>query len=129
MEEALQGLHDAVRPSGYQAFESRNTGAREWEGWTRETRHVVEDPVAGRIEWWMEASGIVDDVLRCANHYIFLASGDELVSECQLRFRTTEELTTALSDAGFTVESMFGDWDRRPVGPATRELIVVARSG
>ncbi len=32
----------------------------------------------------------------------------------------------SLAGAGFTVERVFGGWDRRPPGPATRELVVVA---
>ena len=44
----------------------------------------------------------------------------------RLRFRSVEELTGSLADAGFLVERIYGDWDRRPAGPRTRELIVVA---
>jgi SAM-dependent methyltransferase len=125
---ALRGLHSTLRPGGYLAFESRNPGAREWEGWTRASRNVVEDRVAGRIDCWIEADGIVDGVVRCANHYRFLATGEELVSECQLRFRTMEELSKSLDHAGFSVQSMYGNWDSTPPGSAARELIVVARS-
>ena len=36
------------------------------------------------------------------------------------------ELTRSLVTAGFAVERVYGDWDARPAGPSTRELIVVA---
>ena len=35
----------------------------------------------------------------------------------------------ALTRAGFTVERVFGDWDRRPPGQGTPEMIFVAVRG
>jgi hypothetical protein len=122
----LSALHTALRPGGYLAFESRNPGAREWDTWSRETSWVATDPVAGHVETWCEVHDVQDEIVSCANHYAFLATGEELVSEVQLRFRTEAELAQSLADAGFIVEHMYGDWDRRPAGSATRELIVVA---
>lgn len=61
-------------------------------------------------------------------HYLFARTGEELLSAVELRFRTRAELDRALSDAGFSVESVFGDWDRRPADAASRELIFVAAS-
>lgn len=126
--EALAALRAAVRPGGRLAFESRNPGAREWEGWTREARRSVVDPTAERVDTWSEVHDVKDGIVSYANHYAFAATGEELVSTMQLRFRTVEELTRSLADAGFAVERVYGDWDRRPAGPTTRELIVVAAS-
>ena len=67
-----------------------------------------------------------DDIVSYTNHYAFLATGDELVSAGQLRFRTRPQLISSLAAAGFVVEQMYGDWDRSPAGPTSRELIVVA---
>jgi SAM-dependent methyltransferase len=125
--EALAALRAAVRPGGRLAFESRNPGAREWEGWTREARRSVVDPTA-RVDTWSEVYDVKDGIVSYANHYAFAATGEELVSTMQLRFRTVEELTRSLADAGFAVDRVYGDWDRRPAGPTTRELIVVAAS-
>jgi hypothetical protein len=33
----------------------------------------------------------------------------------------------SLANAGFALERVYGDWDRRPASPTTRELIIVAR--
>jgi hypothetical protein len=49
-----------------------------------------------------------------------------VVSPCELRFRTAEELAASLADASFSTESMFGAWDRSQVSPSAPELIVVA---
>jgi hypothetical protein len=122
----LTALRAALRPGGRLAFESRNPGAREWEGWTRDARWSADDPTAGRVDTWCEVHDVRDGIVSCANHFVFAATGEEQVSMVRLRFRTEEELTQSLADAGFAVERVYGDWDRRPIGPTTRELIVVA---
>jgi SAM-dependent methyltransferase len=122
----LTALHGALRPGGRLAFESRNPDAREWERWTREARTSADDPTAGRVDTWVEVDDVRDGIVSCTNHYLFTTTGDELLSPIRLRFRTRSELTTSLADAGFGVERVYGDWGRRPVGPTTRELIVVA---
>jgi hypothetical protein len=75
---------------------------------------------------WAEVSDVRDGVVRYDNHYRFVATGEEVVSPTQLRFRTREELTRTLADAGFAVEQVYGGWGRRPPGPGTGELVVVA---
>ena len=131
-QDALIALRAALRPGGRLAFESRNPAAREWEAWTRASAWIADDPVAGPIETWTEVHdasvGIVDSggIVSCTNHYLFVGTGEELVSPTRLRFRTETQLRQSLADAGYAVEQVYGDWDRRPAGPTTRELIVVA---
>jgi SAM-dependent methyltransferase len=133
----LVAIRKALRPDGHIAFESRNPLVQPWADqeignhvdWpTRTSRRRVDDPVAGRIEWWTEILEIEDDRVRAAIQYHFTRSGEVLVSTNELRFRTQAELSRSLSDAGFSVESVFGDWDSRPADPASRELIFVAAS-
>jgi hypothetical protein len=98
---ALTALRGALRPGGQLAFESRNPGARGWEGWTREAGWTAADPVAGRVEAWCEVHAVRDGIVSYTNHYAFVATDDELVSPNRLRFRTEDELTRSLGDAGF----------------------------
>lgn len=123
---ALRAVRDAVRTDGHLAFESRNPQAREWEQWTSATRSSTIDPTVGRIETWAEVHQVEGDIVTYANHYAFAEMGDELVSLTRLRFRTESQLTQSLVDAGFAVDQVFGGWDRQPVGPTSRELIIVA---
>jgi hypothetical protein len=75
---------------------------------------------------WAEVSDVRDGVVSYDNHYAFVATGEEVVSPTQLRFRTSDELMVSLARAGFVVEQVYGGWDRRPPGPGTGELVVVA---
>jgi SAM-dependent methyltransferase len=123
---ALTALRDALRPGGWLSFETRNPGAREWEGWTRAGRSSADDPTAGRIDTWSEFQAMHDGIVSYAIHYVFARSGEEIVTSNRLRFRSSGELMQTLGEAGFAIEHVYGDWDRRPAGPTTRELIVVA---
>jgi hypothetical protein len=123
---ALTALHDALRPGGRLAFESRNPEAQEWDRWTREACAAVDDPIAGRIETWSEFQVMDHGIVSYAIHYLFAATGEEIVTSNQLRFRSVDELKRSLAAAGFAIERMYGDWDRRPPSPTARELIVIA---
>lgn len=125
---ALSALRRALRPGGFLAFEARDPRARAWERWALGTRTSVVDPIAGPIEWWTEVHDIRDGVVSYAIHYAFVARNETLVSEAALRFRTEEELRASLSEAGFAVECMYGNWNRSPIGNGAPELIVLAHS-
>jgi SAM-dependent methyltransferase len=134
---ALIAIREALCPGGHIAFESRNPLVQPWADekvedhidWpSRTSRRRVDDPVAGRVEWWTQLLEVEDDRVRQEIHYLFAHSGEELVSTNELRFRTRAELSRTLSDAGFSVESVFGDSDGRLADAASRELIFVAVS-
>ena len=118
---ALTFLRAALRPGGALAFETRNRDAREWERWTGDHRRVDHDPEVGSVETWTELDGWRENVASCTNHYRFVDSGAELRSSVQLRFRSEHELHRSLVEAGFAIDREYGDWDRRPAGPATPE--------
>ena len=123
---ALTSLHGALRPGGTIAFESRNPDAREWDRWTRARAWTANDPTAGPIETWSEVVDITDGIVSYENHYLFAATGADLVSSARLRFRTLAELTASLADAGFSIERVYGTWAGGPVAPENPEHIVVA---
>jgi hypothetical protein len=82
--------------------------------------------VVGPVEAWFQNPKVEGDLVRYEIHYLSGRSGEELVSHTELRFRARRELRQSLSEAGFLVDSVFGDWDRRLADAASRELILVA---
>jgi SAM-dependent methyltransferase len=124
--ESLAEVKEALKPGGYLAFESRDPRAREWKRWTGRKRIIPDSPF-GRIESWTEVTHVEGDVVYAVGHRRLVQSNEELVSPFALRFRSQELLRTSLTSSGFSVERIFGDWDRRPSGPGERELIVIAR--
>jgi SAM-dependent methyltransferase len=124
--EALAGVKEALRPGGYLAFESRDPRAREWKRWTGRKR-IIPDSLYGRIESWTEVTNVEGDVVYAVGRRRLVQSNEELVSPFALRFRSEELLRQSLGSSGFSVETVFGDWDRRPSGPGEPELIVITR--
>ncbi len=124
--ETLAGVWEALRPGGFLAFESRDPRAREWKTWTGRKR-IIPDSIYGPIESWTEATAMEGDVVYAVGHRRLVESNEELLSPFALRFRSEEFLRHSLASVGFSVQDVFGDWDRRPSGPGERELIVIAR--
>jgi SAM-dependent methyltransferase len=124
--EVLSGLREALKHGGHLAFESRDPRAREWEHWSGRKRIIPDSPF-GRIESWTEVADVEGDVIHAVGHRRLVESNEEFVSPFALRFRSEQFLKQSLTSSGFSVEGVFGDWDRRPPGPGERELIVVAR--
>jgi len=125
----LAAAHRALRPGGRVAFESRNPDARGWQAWTRRASlRLADDGAGGQLEWWYELTEVVGggELVRSEVHYRFPSPAEEIISPNELRFRARATLTSQLMAAGFSVEHVFGDWDRRPAGPGTPEMIFVA---
>jgi SAM-dependent methyltransferase len=125
---ALTHLHAALRPEGRLVFESRNPDAREWERWDSDRRTTVHDPDAGPIETWSRVDDVRDDVVHYTLGYRFTRPGDEILVPNALRFRSEAGLRASLAAAGFTVETVHGDWDGSAVTATSPELIVTAVS-
>jgi len=122
----------ALRPGGRIAFESRNPAARAWESWTAEhSRRRIEGADGRIVEVWHERHATPDPLetgrVAFTTNYRFDADASTLRADSELRFRTREELTQLLTDAGFSGIDWYGNWDRAPVDETSRELIAVAR--
>jgi SAM-dependent methyltransferase len=123
----LAAIHAALRPGGYLAFESRNPVDRAWERWTREATYGRLDTPDGSVESWIEVLSVGDGLVSMEGHNVFVATGEVMVVNSVLRFRSFEEITKALEDSGFTVEHVFGDWSKGPFMSTSRMMIFVAR--
>lgn len=123
----LQDIHAALRPGGYLAFESRNPDDRAWERWNGEATYEQSDSPHGPMECWLHLVSVGDGRVRFEGHNVFNATGEILVVSSELRFRSLTELTDSLVNAGFTVEHVYGGWDRGPVVGTSRVMVFVAR--
>ena len=124
----LASIHRALRGDGHLLFEARNPSAKRWLRWTKaNTRQEIQDDVGNTVAVWTDVRATDGNRVRFEMHYLWRESGEELISENTIAFRSEEEIRRSLSEAGFVVERVHGNWDRSPVQPASPELIFVAR--
>jgi SAM-dependent methyltransferase len=127
--DTLRALHDALRPGGHLAFESRNPDDRAWERWNRAATYERSDSPNGPMECWLEVVSVSDNRVHFVGHNVFTATGEDVVVPSELRFRSLAEIAESLSNAGFTVAHVYGDWNAGPVVPTSRVMVFVARRG
>lgn len=128
---ALAAAYRALRPGGRLAFESRHPQSTPWKAWTPEAslRRISVDgngTADQTVDVWQELIDVTGECVRFVTHYQFDATGDELVSASELRFRSQSALTQTLIDTGFSIVHWYGDWSGAPVDEQSRELIVIA---
>ncbi len=123
----LEAAHKVLNPGGHIVFDIRRLTKPPFERWpTENNRRLFESTVAGPLEWWFTLLDVRDRRIRYELHYFFVRSGEEVVSVNELIFRSQDEITQSLSDAGFAVEQVYGDWDGTPAGGTSPEMIFVA---
>jgi len=128
-EDAVAVLSAAGRhlaPDGRFIFESRDPAVREWQEWRPGNAWTVEIAPHGRVEEsdetaFEEASGIV----RITHRYRFLDRGTERVSESRIRFIDHDHIARLIDEAGLKPIAWYGDWDRRPLTPTSKEIVAV----
>jgi SAM-dependent methyltransferase len=120
---ALRDLHRALVPGGVLAFESRNPGARAWEGWNRaETLRF-----AGPVEFWHETAWVELPLVAYDTFTHDPRTSETTADRDVLAFRPAEALIESLAAAGFAVAEKYGDWERGPLTAEAAEIILVAR--
>src|SRR6266404_3943636 len=131
---SLKSIHSALRSGGYLAFESRNPAIQPWvthtehKDWhSSSSPRKATDPVVGALETWSEVAKVDGEKVTFNGHYLFKNTGEELISVNELIFRTREEITKSLEQAGFSVENVYGFWDWSLTTEESPEFIFVAK--
>lgn len=124
---ALAAIHASLRPGGVLAFESRNPAARGWEEWNRSDSFAEYESPHGPMATWVEVTGVEGTGVRFEGHNVFKATGEVVIVHSQLRFRSRDGLIESLQEAGFTVDHMYGDWQKGPLHDDSGEMVFVAR--
>jgi SAM-dependent methyltransferase len=124
----LQAAYKALNPSGHLVFDIRQPTNPPFAGWpTQDNRRKFENTAAGTVEWWFELLGLDNKRVRYELHYFFVRSGDKIVSVNEVAFRAQDEIAEALSNGGFEIKTIYGDWDGSPAAPTSPEMIFVAK--
>ena len=127
-EATLADLSRALVPGGRLTFDSRDPLARAWERWNpADSRRDVTLPDGRTVTATTRVHAVTADVVDYSISYAF-SDGEELVSTGSLRFRTEEQLRSSLAAAGFSVEHIYGGWNREPIGAPDGEFLVIART-
>jgi SAM-dependent methyltransferase len=123
----LRAIYAALRPGGRLAFETRNPEARAWEHWNREATYTINDSPFGPVEEWLEVVSADEGRVRMHGHNVFTVTGEVVVVDSELRFRSLDEITDSLIKAGFRLEHVFGDWMHGPFVRTSRFMVIIAR--
>jgi SAM-dependent methyltransferase len=119
----LRGIHDALAPGAYLAFESRDPAFRGWEEWNRAASYSVTAVAGvGAVEQWVELISVAGPLVAFRTTWIFAADGQVLTSDSTLRFRSRDEIEASLTGAGYQVV----DVREAPDRPG-REFVFLAR--
>ncbi len=126
-ESMLEASHKALNPGGHVVFDSRTPIFPPYQTWpTEESPRRIEDPSLGPIDWHYKLLGIESNRVRYELHFHFINSDEKITSTDELIFRSQEEITQSLKDAGFEIEKIYGDWDGSLAAPTSPEMIFVA---
>lgn len=127
----LRQAHRILRPGGRLTFETRNPAILWDERWTESrTKAAMPHPDGGEFTSWVQVVdkvGPPDSYAMTHHSHTILPDGVQLSASETLRFRSPAEITSSLQHAGFTIEQTWGDWDRSPFQPDSKEMIVMAR--
>jgi len=123
----LSALYTALRSGGYLAFESRNPEVRAWEKWIRNETLEQIDTTFGAMESWLELVSVENGRVHFVGHNVFKSTGEDVLVNSELRFRTKAELADSLIKAGFSIEQVFGNWQRESFTETSRFMVFVAR--
>ena len=124
---SLADLWRSLVPGATLAFDSRDPDARAWAHWNPvDSKRTVVLGDRRVVHAETEMTAIEGDVVDFEHRYAF-PDGEVLRSTATMRFRSEAVLRSAVSEAGFAIESVVGGWRGEPVGAGDGELLVVAR--
>ena len=109
----LRDLRAAMVPGALLAFESRNPAARAWEHWEQKDASVRQT-IHGPLREWSEVTTLGAGRVVLTAHNVFEATGEHVIQEETLTFRTEEEIRHVLDEAHFVVSRVSGDWGGAP---------------
>lgn len=118
----LDSAAASLPTGGHLVFETRDPSQRAWLGWTAgESFQAAHGPDGEWVETWNQVTSVELPLVTFDSAFRF-ADGSTIVSTSTLRFRSSDEIETALHDAGFDIVDIRDAPDR-----PGREFVFVAR--
>ncbi len=125
---ALTNLRRHLASGGRLAFATRNPAVEEWKSWTPDqTRERVEVSGQGTVDVHYDIRAAAGPLVTFETHFRF-GPKDVATTASTLRFMDRDDVAAFLAEAGLSDVTWHGDWDRSPLGPASPEIIAVART-
>lgn len=124
---ALQHMHAALETGVYMLFDSKNPLRAPWKNWAKEHTKRVKTTPLGDVEFWIDSPVMKDKQVEYELHYVFLDTQEELVSKNTLIYRSKDELIADLTDAGFSIKQIYGDWNGGELTDDSEEMIFLAQ--
>ncbi|MEM9036296.1 MAG: class I SAM-dependent methyltransferase [Actinomycetota bacterium] len=123
----LAHLAAGLRIGGTLSFETRNPAAEAWRTWTPELTRGSRDTEFGELTEWLEMEGPdADGTVVLSAHNLWTVTGEDLVVDVTLTFRSLDDLETSLGAAGLTVSGAAGGWSGQPIEPTSPLIVVTA---
>ena len=110
----LNHIYKCLRPGGILSFESRNPDAKAWKLWTPEHTFNTVPSQYGPVDCWLELIKAANNLVHFKSHYTFTLSGEVVIVDSILRFRSWLEISNSLKTSGFSVQNTWGTWKKDP---------------
>jgi len=123
----LRHIYNALSPGGFVSFGSRNPEVRAWENWNPETSYERNQTPHGEMECWLELISVHEGKVHFQAHNVFTKTGEILVVDSILRFRTEQEIRTSLEQVGFQIKHVYGNWHSEPYHNESRRMVFIAQ--
>lgn len=122
----LNGVREALKPTGRFVFKTRVPARKAWEDWNEAaTRKTTTIPGVGAVESWVETLDVSLPLVTFRWTYIFDSDGECLTSDSTLRFRDRDEVEADLAAHGFAVDQVRDAPDR----PGREYVFIAVKNG
>lgn len=124
----IKNAYESINSGGHILFDSRRSLTESFAKWpTKENPRHATDPQLGEIEYWCNILSTTDSLAKYELHYHFKDSDKTVVSTDSIIFRPKDVIEEALQEAGFTIKTVYGNWDGSEYTDASPEMLFLAQ--
>lgn len=124
---SLAAIRNALVAGGRFAFETRNPLARAWESWNPQHPIDVVDSAGRPVRVSYAVEAVAGDVVTVAELTSDRAGAPLRRDWADLRFLDRDALAAHLTEAGFRIETQYGDWSGGSLTRTSPEIITIAQ--